>query len=83
MCEFRSIWICIFLEVQNKTYSEILYLINYIAYGPKFQHKNRNPPQIGSNPKKSRLTNKNPVCVYVFVVVLVSEFVFVLPDMTD
>ena len=30
---FLDFFIDVFLEVQNKRYSEILYLIDYIAYG--------------------------------------------------
>ena len=30
---FLDLFIDIFLEVQNKRYSQILYLIDYIAYG--------------------------------------------------
>ena len=52
-----------FLEDPNKTYSSIMHLIDYIAYGPKFLHTNQNPPEIGPNQKKSRFTNKKPVCL--------------------
>ena len=38
-----------------------MYLIDYIAYGPKFPHKNGNPPKISQNLEKSRFTNKKPV----------------------
>ena len=50
----------ILLEVQNETYSQILYLIIYIAYGPKFPHTNETSPRNTQSPKKSRFTNKNP-----------------------
>ena len=38
-----------FLEVQNIKYSQILYLIDYIAHGPKFPHKFRNSPKSAKN----------------------------------
>ena len=36
---FLDLFIDMFLEVQNERYSLILYLIDYIAYGPQFPHK--------------------------------------------
>ena len=36
---FEDLSIDIFLEVQNKRYSQILYLIDYIAYGLHLWYK--------------------------------------------
>ena len=38
---FGDLSIDMFLEVQNKTYIWILYLIDCIAYGPKFRHQQK------------------------------------------
>ena len=35
--------------------------MDYIAYGPKFPHKNPNPPELRQNLEKSSFTNKKPV----------------------
>ena len=43
--EFLYFFTGIFLKVQNIKYSQILYLIDYIAHGPKFPHKSRNSPK--------------------------------------
>ena len=48
---FLDLFIDIFQEVQNEKYSHILYLIDYIAYGPQFQHKFWNSPTSAKNPK--------------------------------
>ena len=48
----------IFLEVQSKTYNQILYLIDYIAHGLKFRHKHENPFKEYETTIRSRSTNK-------------------------
>ena len=55
-----SCFIDIFLEVQNKRYSQILYLIDYIAYGLHSWYIIRMSKEMYQNLKKIRFTNKYP-----------------------
>ena len=57
---FEDLNINIFLKIQNKRYSQILYLIDYVVPGLHFWQKNSISKEMGQNLKKSRFTNKYP-----------------------
>ena len=48
--DFLYLFIDMFLEVQDEKYSQILYLIDYIVYGPQFPEK-----KTGILPNRSKL----------------------------
>ena len=60
---FGDLNIDIFLEVQDKRYSQILYLIDYVVPGLHFWLENHNSKEMDQNLRKSRFTNKYPVFI--------------------
>ena len=49
LVSFEDLNIDIFLEVQNKRYSQMLYLIDYIVPGLHFWYKNSISREMGQN----------------------------------
>ena len=57
---FLDFFLDVFLEVQHKRYSQILYLIDHVVPGLHFWYKNYISREMEQNLNKSRFTNKYP-----------------------
>ena len=70
---FEDLNIDLSLEVQNKRYSQILYLIGYVVPGLHFWKKNRFPGKLSKTEQKNRSTNKYPDLCWQVANVLATE----------